>query len=74
MTYQICVDCAMAHANGDFENMDEDTEQRVKRGMSHTGPLAVTGETTHFSWSRCDACWSTLGGDRLEAISLEQPE
>lgn len=69
ITYSICVDCAMAHANGDFTGMDEATEQRVKAGMERTGYLSV-GDDDGFSWSRCDGCLSHLGGDRYTAYGL----
>jgi hypothetical protein len=67
----ICVDCAMAHANNDFSGMDSETELRVKSGMERTGHLAVDSvDITDFSWSQCDACDSTLGGARFGALSL----
>lgn len=67
----ICVDCAMAHANNDFSGMDSDTELRVKSGMERTGHLVVdSADTTDFSWSQCDGCNSTLGGARFGAVSL----
>jgi len=67
----ICVDCAMAHANADFSGMDNETEVRVKSGMERTGHLAVDSlDITDFSWSQCDACGSALGGARFGAVSL----
>jgi len=67
----ICVDCAMAHANNDFSGMDSETELRVKSGIGRTGPLVVDSvDTTDFSWSQCDACDSALGGARFGASSI----
>ena len=67
----ICVDCAMAHANADFSGMDNETEVRVKSGMERTGHLAVDSlDITDFSWSQCDGCGSALCGARFGAVSL----
>ena len=67
----ICVDCAMAHANNDFSGMDSETELRVKSGMERTGHLVVDSvDITDFSWSQGDACDSTLGGARFGALSI----
>lgn len=67
----ICVDCAMAHANADFSGMDNETEVRVKSGMERTGHLAVDSlDITDFSWSQCDGCGSAFGGARFGAVSL----
>ena len=67
----ICVDCAMAHANADFSGMDNETEVRVKSCMERTGHLAVDSlDITDFSWSQCDGCGSALGGARFGAVSL----
>ena len=67
----ICVDCAMAHANADFSDMDNETEVCVKSGMERTGHLAVDSlDITDFSWSQCDGCGSALGGARFGAVSL----
>jgi hypothetical protein len=68
MPYRICIDCTMAHVNGDFTGMDEATEAAVKAGMDRTGHLIVnTDDHDEFSWSRCDGCGSRLGGDRFTA-------
>ena len=67
----ICVDCAMAHANADFSGMDNETEVRVKAGMERTGYLSVnSADTTDFYWSHCDGCGSHLGGARFGATAL----
>lgn len=72
---EICPDCAIAHANGDFTGMDEACEARVKAGMERTGHLVVISDEngyihTYFSWNPCDACGDRLGGDRMMAVSV----
>lgn len=68
---RICIDCAIAHVNGDFTGMDEATEARVRAGMDRTGYLVVdTDSFDEFSWSRCDGCLSTLGGSRYDASRI----
>jgi hypothetical protein len=70
-TYTVCADCAIAHANADFTGMDAETEKRVKDGMDQTGHLIIDSDDyTDFSWSRCDACGSNLGGARYGAIAV----
>ena len=67
----ICIDCAIAHANGDFTGMDVDTETRVRAGMNRTGHMTV--ETDHFyefSTKPCDGCLTHLHGSRYEAHSF----
>ena len=60
-TYEICVDCAMYHANGlkAVENPDH-------RWQSHKASenIFVVGDYVGFSMNRCDSCHSTAGGDR----------
>ena len=65
---EICVDCAMFHANNDTSGMDEDTFTRVVQGA--TGYRIVVGGDAGFSWQWCDACDSPLGGDRCNAVFL----
>lgn len=61
---EICVDCAMWHANGDASMIDD--PQRFEAVTWERRQFYV-GEAAGFSWQRCDACGSTLGGDRFEA-------
>jgi hypothetical protein len=72
---EICPDCAIAHANGDFTGMDDARETAVKAGMDRTGHLVVISEEdgsidTYFSWDKCDACGDRLGGDRMMATPV----
>lgn len=68
---QICVDCAIAHTNGDFTGMDIDTETRVRVGMERTGHLVVdTYQFYEFSRTGCDGCLTHLYGSRYEATPI----
>jgi len=69
-TMKICVDCAMVHANGDTSGVPEELLPAVLEGLNRYPFLAV-GDECGFSWKACDACGSTLGGDRLEATIIE---
>lgn len=65
----VCVDCVMMHANG--ENTAGDDWDRD--AFAASGDWALNGPTDDdaddtgefFSWSACDACGSTSGGDRF---------
>lgn len=74
-THSICVDCAIAHTNGDFSAMDEWTEAQVKSGMDKTGHLALIpdgDEYVHSDFVRtpCDGCGTTYAGYRYEAVTV----
>jgi hypothetical protein len=73
---EFCVDCVQAIANG--EGTDAHTEAMV--AIWGAGPNGVIGLVLDlpidedfapwFSWSRCDGCGSTLGGDRYPGAHL----
>jgi len=64
---EVCVDCAMWHANGDTSGIDDpEREARVRRMRD----VIVIGEPCGFSSSSCDACRDSRGGDRFEASFL----
>lgn len=70
--FYICSDCAMWHANADVSGIDD--EKRVAEVTAYDGFLDVdcgeNGEHCRdFSWSACDACGTTLGGDRHRAFA-----
>lgn len=68
----ICVDCAVWHANGDISGIDDEVreaEVRAAAGIG-TGTVVVGDGEAYFSWSRCDACRTTLGGDRIDSYLL----
>lgn len=67
-----CIDCTMAIANGDFSSM---TDYDVARWNERVAAIALYELGTvvmacdedcegYFSWSSCDYCGSSLGGDR----------
>ena len=79
----VCTDCAMMIANGELGRGDWDAEvahcQRMNEelaGWMQEHPYAQMvlsggeGDDPRFSWSRCDGCGSTLGGDRERAAVL----
>lgn len=64
----VCVDCIEYIANGEAE-----TPKRLERAIQATigkpsGALAYDGEDLGFSWEPCEACGSTLGGERFKAF------
>lgn len=67
----VCSDCAVWHANGDSSGIDDpEREYEVRRARLLAGRSITTGDEAGFSWSRCGACGTTLGGDRHEAWLL----
>jgi hypothetical protein len=61
---EVCVDCAMWHANGDTSGIDDpEHEARVRLVTQHV----IIGEPVGFSWRRCEACGDSRGGDRFDA-------
>jgi hypothetical protein len=75
---EMCLDCAMWHANGDLPdqaNAERCREITNPMGISDsdTGELfscvvAVCGEETFFSWASCDLCECVDGGDRVPGV------
>jgi hypothetical protein len=65
---EICVDCAVWHANGDFGDLEGDDLSAVivPKGLDD-GWIVSVGEPVGFSWSSCDCCDRALGGDRFSA-------
>lgn len=72
----VCVDCLMLMANGTMGDVTETEEADHVAAMDHEWPMAdgwqlVPGsEELGFSWSGCEGCGSTLGGDRHEAVAM----
>jgi hypothetical protein len=72
---EICIDCVALLANG--EVVDEEGNDIVDELQDHIGELWGDTEITlgwdendpepWFSWSSCDCCGSTLGGNRQYA-------
>lgn len=67
---EICVDCAVAAANGDFSGMGVERASVVSAALAACGGVVVVGDDAGFSWSSCDVCRSGLGGDRFAAVLL----
>lgn len=71
----ICVDCLFFHTYGDLP--DGATAERI---AEIEGAVRIPDGATvepgcgerFFSSHSCDACGSTLGGDRLAALLVEQ--
>ena len=69
----VCTDCLMVIANGEFEAVAPEVAAAVARGIHdmHAEGYMVALENTdagHFSWSDCDLCQTKLGGDRWPAV------
>jgi hypothetical protein len=69
----ICVDCLFAAANGQpSDDPDYPTPDREPLGLLAVGEwVELSDDEGSFSWSPCDTCGSTLGGDRFDAMVLE---
>lgn len=61
----ICVDCILYLANGDW---DGDGDPPRDDGQE----WSFGGEELGFSWSSCDCCGSSLGGERYNAYIKEK--
>lgn len=66
---EVCIDCALYWANADLsgvESLDRQIEIGLAKGVPDNCTVAI-GDEAGFSWSRCEACLSPLGGDRFGA-------
>jgi hypothetical protein len=76
----LCDDCTIYAANGDTSGIEGDKREReVVKGVNALGPNLVpnfdsdTGEGIRdFTWRKCDACNSNLGGSRTRFALLEE--
>jgi hypothetical protein len=69
MDMEICVDCAMVHANNDWSGIEEDRIAEVEQGLEQYPFLALGDDTIDFTWRPCQACGSRLGGARFTATA-----
>lgn len=81
---EFCTDCVMLIANGEvFNSEGRDIAQEVSDrqvaiwGEGINGVLGLVLACPEdcdgwFSWSQCDGCGSTLGGDRHPGAHLSQ--
>lgn len=70
MPVSVCIDCALLAAN-DEPPLDRADTEPAPLALLDAGDTLVVGsadEEPHFSWSPCQACGSTLGGDRFDAV------
>ena len=74
---RVCVDCALLIANGEVTDSDGNdiAEQVAERQVAVWGNdarwLVLTDyDEPFFSWSDCEGCGSTLGGDRMLAAVI----
>jgi hypothetical protein len=69
-----CIDCAAFIANGETPERYGEDEQRqwvAEFEQRNGGGWWVLGHgVTDFSWSPCQVCGSSLGGERFEAVFL----
>lgn len=71
----VCVDCLAIAANGELGQGDTKADEAHAEAMSSQlmgdapwlVPACPEDCEGWFSWSRCDGCGSTLGGDRHPA-------
>ena len=70
----VCADCLFWLANGDVLPEDRDPEEFLSDVRRTLGEdlrhVVITGESLGFSWSACESCGSTLGGERFSAAIL----
>ena len=75
---QVCVECVQYSANGGAE-IDPQKVAEIQAGLNSYGTGAefhyITdsekGELSGgFSWSPCDVCGDTLGGDRFDGFVM----
>lgn len=73
----VCVDCCLLFETGEVHDADgNDITADVAGGvMSNWGEASgrivmSSDDEPGFSWSKCEGCGSTLGGDRMKAVVL----
>ena len=70
----ICTDCLMAAVNDEWPE-DEARATEVREGFAELAREGMSapihnGDDEHFSWSPCDCCRTSLGGERHDAVSF----
>ena len=70
----VCVVCIHLIANGEYNDGEDTAEKCSQRQQLVWGDrvryLTYSGEYLGFSWSWCDGCEDTLGGDRFRAYMM----
>lgn len=67
-TLEICVDCLFYLANGEVTD-GEGNDITAAHGAAIASVWGDAERDPWFSWSSCDGCGSTLGGDREYATA-----
>ena len=71
---RICTTCLfyVTYGEGDPEWTEaEEAAFATKVDSRWTGwTIIADGSDTEFSWTGCDGCGSTLGGDRVDAVAV----
>lgn len=66
---EVCQDCTMVHANGETGNETPDREPWGEMPPGADVAMYFDSETGEgfdpFSWHDCDACGTTLAGERF---------
>jgi hypothetical protein len=70
----VCTVCIHLLANGEYDD-GEDTAERCAAGQAKVWGddvmhLTYGGDELGFSWSSCDGCGDTDGGDRFRASAM----
>lgn len=83
-TIQVCEDCLMAIANGDYTGLDywypeaeaEERHREIDAGIASFSPATLHPGDDHDEFSRrpCECCGSDLAGARHEVIVLGEEE
>lgn len=70
----VCVSCLEVLANGvettEHEQVARDMHEKWGGDERHIVPACTDECEGGFSWTSCDGCGSTLGGDRHPAVAL----
>jgi hypothetical protein len=75
---QVCVDCLFMLANGEIGDTAsaEQNAAHIARMAGHWGNgwelFLGSDDEGSFSWSSCEGCGSTLGGDRQTAYAIRR--
>ena len=77
VNFDVCIDCMFADLNGDVDGTPDCepwsrwTSEEQRHIFPNSGEVTDDGNDQFhqgFSWSACDGCGSTLGGDRYAYV------
>jgi len=78
---EVCVDCVMAIANGDYTQLDlsddaDSIKVKIQSGLIWWGNngynLIVNAGDQHFSTTPCGVCQTSLSGDRYSVAAVSK--